>query len=248
MEFTLARDTHEAARGRARWFVARGIMVVLGAGALATFSTHAADRFTKIANDGTELAADSPLGAGPKDWACTRDNETGLTWEIKTDDGGVRDSKHQYTWFNIDPSVGRGSAGFFGTNTCGGTLPAYKNHCNTTYYVAAVNAGGLCGHGDWRMPTPDEIRPLLTSGLPNEPATIDRAYIPATMASFYWTDRALVGIYLDTWYLNPLDEKGTCGGNPKQSTYAIRAVRGGAEGKASRGVKPLIEKLLRKPR
>ena len=40
--------------------------------------------FTKIANSGSELADSAVLGSGPTDWACTRDNVTGLIWEVKT--------------------------------------------------------------------------------------------------------------------------------------------------------------------
>jgi hypothetical protein len=40
--------------------------------------------FTKIANNGSELPASAALGSGPGDWACTRDNVTGLIWEVKT--------------------------------------------------------------------------------------------------------------------------------------------------------------------
>ena len=216
--------------------------------AFVSFSAQAGNGFTKIANDGRELGAEAPLGNGPEEWACTHDNATGLVWEVKTSDGGLRDGEHKYTWFNLDPSVGRGSAGFFGTNTCGGTLAAYQNHCNTTYYVAEVNATALCGYTDWRLPTPEEIRPLLMSGLPGEPSTFDPAFMPRTTASFFWTDRALVGIYLDSWYLNPLDEKGTCGGNPKESTFAVRAVRGGVARKPVLDIKSILRKPQQKGR
>jgi hypothetical protein len=40
--------------------------------------------FTKIANNGSELPISAELGSGPTDWACTRDNVTGLIWEVKT--------------------------------------------------------------------------------------------------------------------------------------------------------------------
>ena len=42
--------------------------------------------FTKIANNGSELPVSAELGSGPTDWACTRDNVTGLIWEVKTPD------------------------------------------------------------------------------------------------------------------------------------------------------------------
>ena len=45
--------------------------------------------FTKICNSGEaagtgDCPADPALGAGDNDWACTRDNVTGLIWEVKT--------------------------------------------------------------------------------------------------------------------------------------------------------------------
>ncbi|MGH9802607.1 MAG: hypothetical protein ACRD82_19755, partial [Blastocatellia bacterium] len=46
--------------------------------------------FTKIANDGSSLPANATLGSAPGAWACTLDNVTGLTWEVKTDDNGLR--------------------------------------------------------------------------------------------------------------------------------------------------------------
>lgn len=200
---------------------------VLFVAALLSFSVHAAGDFTKIANNGTELAANAKLGNGATDWACTRDNATGLVWEVKTADGGLRDHKHTYAWFNTDPDIVGGSAGFYGTDTCGGTLAAYKNRCNTASYVAAVNAAALCGHTDWRMPRPEELRPLVDFGTSGEQAAIDPAWFPNSPEPFYWTDRALVGIYLDTWYVNALDEKRQCGNSGKEAAYSVRLVRVG---------------------
>ena len=40
--------------------------------------------FTKIANNGTTLLPGAGLGTAATDWACTRDNVTGLIWEVKT--------------------------------------------------------------------------------------------------------------------------------------------------------------------
>jgi hypothetical protein len=67
--------------------------------------------FTKIANDGFELPSNATLGSGPKDWACTRDNVTGLLWEVKTADGGLRDQDWTFTWYNADPNTNGGATG-----------------------------------------------------------------------------------------------------------------------------------------
>lgn len=37
--------------------------------------------YTKIANNGSILPGDAQLGTQPTDWACTKDNKTGLMWE-----------------------------------------------------------------------------------------------------------------------------------------------------------------------
>lgn len=40
--------------------------------------------FTKIANNGTVLAAGAAQGSGAGDWACTKDNVTNLIWSLQT--------------------------------------------------------------------------------------------------------------------------------------------------------------------
>jgi hypothetical protein len=68
------------------------------AGALYKFGAGSASfDFTKIANDGSDLPATAALGDNPGDWACTRDNTTGLTWEVKTT-SGVRGQNNTYVW------------------------------------------------------------------------------------------------------------------------------------------------------
>jgi hypothetical protein len=75
------------------------------------------------------LAASAALGTNSTDWACTRDNITGLIWEIKTDDNGLRDKDYSYTWYSTDAASNGGNAGSAGSNTCGSTLPS--NLCKT---------------------------------------------------------------------------------------------------------------------
>jgi hypothetical protein len=58
--------------------------------------------FTKIANNGTVLAASAALGSGATHWACTRDNVTGLIWTVKTT-SGLRSQSHHYSWYNSNP-------------------------------------------------------------------------------------------------------------------------------------------------
>jgi len=156
--------------------------------------------YTKIANDGSELPDNAILGANPKDWACTKDNKTGLIWEIKTSDGGLRDKDSSYTWYELDSSKNGGFVGYAngnGLGTCKG------NECDTYAYKNAVNAQGLCGSNDWKLPTRDELLSLIycsddkftipdasytgliCTGTPALP-TIQMSYFPDTF-SWYWS-------------------------------------------------------------
>ncbi|HRX71242.1 MAG: DUF1566 domain-containing protein [Gammaproteobacteria bacterium] len=142
--------------------------------------------YTKIANDGRELPANAVLGSGPGDWACTRDNVTGILWEVKTDDDGLRDRDWRYTWYDdIHIDNNGGNPGSLGSNTCGGTLP--NNQCNTQAYTAAVNAAGLCGFTDWRLPTKKELLQLVDVEIPSPGPTIESVYFPNTRSSWYWS-------------------------------------------------------------
>ena len=91
--------------------------------------------YTKIANNGTALVAAAALGTAATDWACTRDNITGLTWEISRPPRSptLRYTAHTYTWYNGDGNTNGGNAGGAGTNTCRATLPG--SQCNTQAFV-----------------------------------------------------------------------------------------------------------------
>lgn len=116
--------------------------------------------FTKIANNGTVLAAGIALGSGATDWACTRDNVTGLTWEVKTSGGAhPRHMDNTYAWATA------------------GT------------YVTAVNGTSLCGYTDWRLPTLQELAGLIDYGRSAAP-TIDSSYFINTANAWYWSSTA----------------------------------------------------------
>ncbi len=144
--------------------------------------------FTKVCNSG-QTAGQGTCPANPtvpgdatNDWGCTRDNVTGLMWEVKTTTG-LRSMNHSYTWFKTaSPDGNNGTA-------AGGTC-ANAGRCDTEKFTQDVNALGtaLCGARDWRMPTVNELEGIADFGR-FSPA-IDPTYFPNTLTatSFYWSD------------------------------------------------------------
>lgn len=140
--------------------------------------------YTKIANDGSELPASAPLGPNPGDWACTRDNVTGLVWEIKTGDIGLRGKDNRYTWYDADDSVNGGAAGadMPAANCDDGDI---ATHCDTADYAMAVNGLSLCGATNWRLPSKRELQSLVNYGSTASPR-LDAAWFPNTVGTGYW--------------------------------------------------------------
>ncbi|MEO7762610.1 MAG: DUF1566 domain-containing protein [Casimicrobiaceae bacterium] len=195
-----------------------GVLPKTGAGA-------AGFDYTKIGNNGSVLAAGATLGGNPTDWACTRDNVTGLIWEIKTNLGGaeLRNVNYAYTWYSIVANNG-GNAGSVGGNTCNNSLAAYGNQCNTTNYVLAVNAVGLCGHSDgWRLPTLKELQSVVNSGAVS-PA-IDTTYFPNTQSSDYWSVSNFAAQPALAWSV--VFDIGKSAASAKSTLSYVRLVRGG---------------------
>lgn len=149
--------------------------------------------YTKIANDGSTLAATATLGSNPGDWACTKDNVTGLTWEVKTT-SGLRTNSYRYLWYSTDATRNGGNPGYATTNgfadSCGntlGTVVGASNACNTQTFAIAVNAAGMCGKRDWRLPTQNEILSLAHAGKTDH-VGVDDTYFPNTLNSqSFWT-------------------------------------------------------------
>lgn len=145
--------------------------------------------FTKLDVDGTALA-DQQVEYTTTSWACVQDNVTGLTWEVKSDDDGLRDTDWTYSWFNSTGVNDGGDAGMENGGVC-----VDADNCDTEKYNAAVNAATLCGYTDWRLPDPIELmsilafdaKPFATLSFPLPPV-IDTQYFPNTQRMRYWTN------------------------------------------------------------
>jgi hypothetical protein len=171
--------------------------------------------YAKISNSGATLPDTAQLGTGTTDWACTKDNQTGLIWEVKTTDGGLRDMKNTYTWYEPDASKNGGNAGYPNGDGypeyCKGSLFGFRK-CDTYAFTNAVNANGLCGKKDWRMPTIEELKGLLTYPLLTTTRTfdelltfnqlIDATYFPNTNTWFwtwFWSSSPVAGSRYGAW-------------------------------------------------
>ena len=137
---------------------------------------QALPRFIKINESG------EPLPEGESQWSCVKDENNGLVWENKTDDGAVQDKAHLFTWYQADETASVNSKGVSDGGRCKGGID-----CDTHSYVQAMNEKALCGFSDWRLPTREEMRTLITYQQDRSLASVDIEFFPNAVPSWYWT-------------------------------------------------------------
>jgi uncharacterized protein YoxC len=121
-------------------------------------------RFVKRGANGQVLSEEAT------EWAAVQDNETGLIWEAKTNDGKLQDSQHTFTWYDPEAEVvGKENGG-----KCQGC------RCDTAAYVKRINEMKLAGASDWRVPTIAELETLL-----KDKSAIDQGYFPYIQPDWY---------------------------------------------------------------
>ncbi|MEJ2201865.1 MAG: DUF1566 domain-containing protein [Desulfuromonadaceae bacterium] len=175
--------------------------------------------FTRICASGQAAGSGScppnpSLGDGPDNWACTRDNVTGLMWEVKTADG-LRGRENTYSWYSSDEAVNGGAIGTQNGGQCRGSA------CDTQAYVEAVNAQGLCGGKDWRLPSRKELLSIVDNGRMS-PA-VDSHYFPATKSVEYWSASPYAALNSQAWQV--LFRFGETYPGEKSQGSAVRLVR-----------------------
>jgi hypothetical protein len=175
--------------------------------------------YTKVANNGSDLPASAALGANPGDWACTRDNITGLTWEVKTT-SGMHSTYHTYTWYNSDGTRNGGNWGVTQVN-----LSCYDIHrCDTESFTLDVQAAALCGFRDWRVPTRRELLSIINAGAyyPSQ----DANYFPNTSLAMweFWSGTSAVADTGKAWWVSLVS--GATGFYNKSETRPAILVRG----------------------
>ena len=164
---------------------------------------HAGFSYTKIDSNGEVL----PNYA--VDWSCVQDNVTGLIWEVKTNDGGLHDRDDYYTWY--DGATGSTDTG--GDSCYGYQADDTATHCNTQAFIDRVNAVGMCGANDWRLPSVEELRSIGDYSIDSR--GVDNNYFPnvnsetsnSDRVSFWTSEIRLIDTdydpdYVYVWYIN----------------------------------------------
>jgi hypothetical protein len=136
--------------------------------------------YTKMGHGGTLL----PESAVPADgWIMTKDNVTGLTWEVKQNSDGMEnyndanDSDNTYAGYNADPGTGAELAQDF---------------------INALNAGAYGGYTDWRLPDISELNSLFV--YMDDEISISTLYFPNTrMDWYYWSSTPFADNQNDAW-------------------------------------------------
>jgi hypothetical protein len=203
--------------------------------------------YTKIANNGSELPKTAKLGSKSTDWACTKDNNTGLIWEVKTNDGGLRDMKNTYTNYDeiypkCDDNTWGGIGGFCKKYGLTGKL---GDSTNTDGFVKSVNKQGLCGAKDWRLPKAEELSQLVVcsdgkystytgdgvtnlsvcEGSPSSP-TINNTYFPDITENYwFWSSSPFADFSDGAWFVAAAGGYSEYDGGSKVVDVSVRLVR-----------------------
>jgi len=146
------------------------------------------------------------------------DNTTGLMWEKNSDDDSIHDKDNTYTW-------GMTSSPY----TMNGTMV-------TTFLATLNGGGGFAGHTDWRIPNRFELESLGNLGTytPAVSPPFNTACAPGctvltcscTAQASYWSSTTYAASPSYAWLVYFYD--GYVTATLKDSTYHVRAVRGGS--------------------
>jgi hypothetical protein len=178
--------------------------------AAATLTAVTTAAYVKIANSG------QPLDETADTWECIEDKSSKLTWEVKRNDGGIRDKDYSYSWLRGNDSEIKGVSN--GGRCKGGVK------CDTYSYIRAMNEQKLCGYSDWRLPTRKEMETLVDNNNTEKEATINKTYFPETVPSWYWTATENPRHDNFAWYV--LFRNGIALNDLKERPKHIRLVRG----------------------
>jgi hypothetical protein len=166
-----------------------------------------------VPDDGTVQAGATLSYTDNGDGTIT-DNNTGLMWEKKSDDGGLHDKDTTYRW------SGNGSQE---------TIWDWLDDIN------AEGGTGFAGHNDWRIANVKEyvsivnhenFTPAVSTAFNNScVAACTVLTCSCTVASEYWSSTSHAFSPSFAWYV--YFDDGSVGSTVKSSPLYVRAVRGG---------------------
>lgn len=162
-----------------------------------TGSGHAGFDFTKLDENG------NPVSDLALIWSCVKDNQTGLVWEVKNDNGGIQDKDNTYRW--------------------GGITALINTSFNTQYddwdvLVNEVNNANLCGFNDWKVPSIHEYMSIIH--FDRQYPALDDTFFPNTIDTYYWTASPHAGPLSDAWAVNMFK-----GGSKSFASYQLIPIR-----------------------
>ena len=149
-------------------------------------------------------------------WECVEDRGNKLVWEVKKNDGSIRDRDYSYSWFS---EINGEKIGVSDGGRCKGGVS-----CDTASYARAMNEQKLCGYSDWRLPTREELETLVEYTDNPKEATINKTYFPEAIPSWYWTSSENPQREGYAWYV--LFRNGVALNDLKERPKHIRLVRG----------------------
>ena len=136
------------------------------------------------------------------------DNNTGLMWEKKSDDGSIHDKDAVYAWDD-----------------------AFAAH------VAVLKSSSFAGYSDWRVPNVKELQSIVNYEIAAPGPTVSPAFNTAcapsctvttcscTQSGFHWSSTTYATSPLLAWGVRFL--YGLVSYSDKPSNFYVRAVRGG---------------------
>ena len=163
--------------------------------------------FTKLDDRGNDLAATATQ------WACVRDNVTGLVWEVKTDDGGIHNKDKKYRWGGKTALVNQKARD-------DGWRGEFFDDWDTL--VDGSNIETLCGFNNWRVPSITELVTITHKGVYKP--SIDSNYIPNTKR-WYWSSSPTTDHSYGAWVVRFSD--GNDSYSLRYDSNAVRLVRSG---------------------
>jgi hypothetical protein len=170
--------------------------------------------FTKLGYGVVELPYTATFDDG---WIMTKDNVTGLTWEVKQDKDtdknydNPHDAENTYTWYDPDPDT---NGGYEGTQSDHDTLD----------FITELNNSNFGGYSNWRMPSRVELRSIVDYSIPFPGPAVNSVFFPNTIASCHWTSTTSAYGTSIAWH--ECFQYGGSGYSSKSYDYYVRAVCG----------------------